>query len=151
MLTVLVTYLPCSLSQVRRVSGADKYPDLTSLFAIATAPSDGGMVRYPCVLTQAISRYYAELRLLPGPDSSQNDGKQMAVARRVVEWMGQDGFTPELMQLMLPFGVALPLQRCLALCKVSPPSHWDARLLHLVGRADVLSMRRKPNQQVANQ
>lgn len=75
----------------------------------------------------------------------------MAVARRVVEWMGQDGFTPELMQLMLPFGVALPLQRCLALCKVSPPSHWDARLLRLVGRADVLSMRRKPNQQVANQ
>ena len=58
LLAVLATYLSCSLSQVRRVSGADKYPDLTSLFAIATAPSDGGMVRYPCVLTQAISRYY---------------------------------------------------------------------------------------------
>lgn len=57
LLAILATYLSCSLSQVRRVSGADKYPDLTSLFAIATATSDGGMVCYPCELTRRLGRY----------------------------------------------------------------------------------------------
>ena len=68
--------------------------------------------------------------------------------RRIVQWMAEDGFTLDLVQLLLPFGVALPLQRCLAICKVSPPAHWDPNLLHLVGRSDVVSLHRGHSQRV---
>ena len=103
-----------------------------------------------CALSRALCRYYTELQLLQPADSVASESDNLTVMRRIVEWMAEDGFTLELVQLLLPFGVALPLQRCLAICKVSPPGNWDPTLLHLVGRSDVVSLHRGHTQQVCH-
>ena len=141
----------CVFAQAEGASGAsvNKYLDMTCLFATAISPGDGSIACYPCTLSAALRRYYAELRSLQPPDSGEAEVENMVVMQRVVQWMGQDGLTLELVQLLLPFGVALPLQRCLAVCKVAPPDHWNPALLRLVGRADVLSLKRGREQKVS--